>query len=268
MNGIDSRIVVEEFWSSVGFWLLVAGLVGDLLVPLVPKHRNRLETGLTMVFTFAIIVGVAIERIADKNISWLVSQMQSSTALQVSQAQAAASAASVQVAKLMKEAEAERLKRVEIEEKMAWRRLTQEEVSEIGSRLQNFPGETGAVWFNASDIEGDTFASDIAAALHAAKWRVVGPASFMDLVEPISNPPPLSTGVTVVSTGDESSLKASNALVQELKHFGFDCTKSSKIEFRPVHMVFVNVESRPDGPQGEAKLRQQHGMVRGQQHRK
>lgn len=268
MSGIDSRIVVEEFWSSVGFWILVAGLVGDLLVLLVPKNRNRLEARLTMIFTFAIIVGVSVERIADKNISWLVSQVQSSTALQVSQAQAAASAASVQVATLTKEAEDERLKRVEIEEKMTWRRLSQRQESEIGFRLKNFPGETGAVWFNASDIEGDTFASDIAAALHAAKWRVIGPASFMDLVEPISNPPPLSTGVTVISTGDESSLKASNALVQELKQFGFDCTKSPKIESRPVHMVFVNVESRPNGPQGVAKLRQQHGMVRGQQHRK
>jgi len=261
MGGFDTRIALEEFHSSIGYWILVAGLAGDILVLVVPRHRQRLEKILTAFFTIVIIVGVAVEHRADSAISLLVSQEQTATALQVSDFQAVASAANMQTAALRKEAENERLKRVEIEERVAWRRLTQKQQSEIGLRLRNFPGETGAVWFHASDIEGDTFASDIASALRAAHWKVVGPASVLDLLKPTSNPTLIPTGVTIASTGDEPSLKASRILMQELKAFGFDCTKSPKTESRPIPIVFVNVESRPDTPQGDAKLRQQRQMV-------
>lgn len=261
MGGFDARIAVEEFRSSVGYGILVAGLVGDIFVLVVPGHRQRLEKLLTAFFTIVIIIGVAVEHRADNAISLLVSQEQTATALEVSDAQVVASAANVQAAALGKEAEKERLKRVEIEERMAWRRLTEKQQGEIAAQLKNFPGETGGVWFNASDIEGDTFASDIAAALRAAHWKVVGPASFVDFVEPSTNPPPLPTGLTVASTGDVPSLKASSVLVREFKRFGFDCTKSPKTESRPIPMVFVNVESRPDTPQGGAKLRQRRTMA-------
>jgi len=46
-----------------------------------------------------------------------------------------------------RKAEEERLARIKIEERVAWRRLTKDEQSKIGSRLRHFSGETASVWF-------------------------------------------------------------------------------------------------------------------------
>jgi hypothetical protein len=85
MGDFGFRIAGEEFWSSVGYWILVAGLVGDVLVLVVPRHRERLEKILTAVFTIVIIAGVAIEHRADSAISVLVSQEQDAVRLQIAQ---------------------------------------------------------------------------------------------------------------------------------------------------------------------------------------
>jgi len=85
MGGIDACIGNKEFWSSVGHWMVVAGLVGDIIVLVVPKHRERLEKLLAAFFTIVIIVGVAIEHRADADISVLVSQEQVATSLQSAQ---------------------------------------------------------------------------------------------------------------------------------------------------------------------------------------
>jgi hypothetical protein len=87
MADFGLRIACEEFWSSVGYWTLVAGLVGDILVLVVPRHRERLEKILTAFFTIVIIIGVAIEHRADAAISVLVSQEQDAVGLQISQLQ-------------------------------------------------------------------------------------------------------------------------------------------------------------------------------------
>jgi hypothetical protein len=53
-----------EFWSSVGFWILVAGLVGDgFVIILVPS--GKLEKILAVACTGVIIVGIAVEHVAD-----------------------------------------------------------------------------------------------------------------------------------------------------------------------------------------------------------
>lgn len=80
-------------------------------------------------------------------------------------------------------AEEERLARVKLEERVAWRRLTRDQQSEIGSRLGRFSGQLAAVWYNAGDHEGGVFASDIAAALHLANWNVFAPASMLQLAQ-------------------------------------------------------------------------------------
>jgi uncharacterized membrane protein len=51
-------------WSSVGFWILVGGLIGDVLViGLVPS--GKLEKVLAVLCTLVVIAGVAIEHAAD-----------------------------------------------------------------------------------------------------------------------------------------------------------------------------------------------------------
>lgn len=90
VSGFDARITLEEFWSSVGFWIVVVGLVGDIAVLVVPRHRDRLEKLLSAFFTIVIIIGVAVEHRADKAISVQVAQLQeAATPRTVSREQAA-----------------------------------------------------------------------------------------------------------------------------------------------------------------------------------
>ena len=270
MTGInfETSIARQEFWSSVGYWILVIGLIGEVCVYGIPKHSEALEKLLGVLFTVVIIIGLAIEHRADKQIAVLVSLERSSAALQIADAQKAAGAANAlaeglaaSTATLKKEAELERLKRVEIEERVEWRRLNEEQQREIATSLSLYTGETGSVWFDAVDVEANTFAADIASALRLAHWTVVGPASFVTLIGSLSNSPPLATGATIASTADQNSTRAAASLLRALRAFGFDCTPSDHPPIPgPVPTlptVFVSVESRPLGPQGNAKL---HGV--------
>jgi hypothetical protein len=51
------------FWSSIGFWTLMLGLVGDLIVIFVPSGRT--EKILATIFTLLIALGVLVEHVAD-----------------------------------------------------------------------------------------------------------------------------------------------------------------------------------------------------------
>jgi len=51
-------------WSSIGFWILVAGLVGEgIVIVVVPS--GKLEKALSVLCTILIIAGVTIEHVAD-----------------------------------------------------------------------------------------------------------------------------------------------------------------------------------------------------------
>jgi len=128
MAGLQAAIAKEEFWSSMGYWILVAGLVGDIIVLVVPSHRDRLEKVLAAFFTIVIIVGVAIEHRADAAISVLVSQEEDFNALQVKQSDERA-----------KNIEHENLK---LRAAMADRNLTPDQQRKIGKALTRFAGKT------------------------------------------------------------------------------------------------------------------------------
>lgn len=50
-------------WSSIGFWILIIGLVGDFVVLFIPL--KRLEKTLAAIFTVLIAIGVTVEHMAD-----------------------------------------------------------------------------------------------------------------------------------------------------------------------------------------------------------
>jgi hypothetical protein len=145
MSGVDTSIANEEFWSSVGYWIVVGGLVGDIIVLVVPKHREHLEKVLSAIFTIVIIIGVAIEHRADASISILISQGQQASGLQIAHlnteagdARRIAGEAEERAAKLEKEAaslredaEHEHLARVQLEAAIAPRLLTMKQQKEI-----------------------------------------------------------------------------------------------------------------------------------------
>jgi hypothetical protein len=161
---------------------------------------------------------------------------------------------------LRKQAEDERLARIKIEEAVAWRSLTKSQQSEISKRLMSFAGEVALPQYDANEVEEYSFALDIASALHQANWRVFEPLAVLSMREgpvPVGTNPPLETGVVIKSTGDKASRDAASALSQELVVRGFDSRVSPDIDKRSIPEVFVILEHRPEGAQGEAKLRKQ-----------
>jgi len=100
------------------------------------------------------------------------------------------------------------------------------------------------------------FAADIAAALRVPNWSVFSPASVVHLAGSGQiKPTEIETGVIVASTGDDLSRAASDAVVETLSRMGFDVKKKPTIEPGGGRAVWINVEPRPDSPQGEAKIR-------------
>ncbi len=161
MGGIDQRIAGAEFWSSIGYWILVAGLVGDILVLVIPRHRERLEKVLAGIFTIVIIVGVAIEHREDKIISVLVSQGQATTGLQIAQLEKEAG-----VAREM--AERERLERIKLEAIVAPRSLSLEQQRLIASACSRFHGRGVLVSSYGMDGEGAALGGQIISVLRSA----------------------------------------------------------------------------------------------------
>jgi hypothetical protein len=163
-----------------------------------------------------------------------------------------AAQAELSAASALRTAESERLARIEIEERVAWRRIPAEERSRIGSKLKRFSGQRASLWFNVGDVEGFTFISDIERALQGAGWSVLQPNSLMTM-----GSGPVETGVRVSSTEDEASRDASSALADELVALGFDAVQSSRVEKRAGPLVFVTVAVKPETPQGRARLNRQ-----------
>jgi hypothetical protein len=160
---------------------------------------------------------------------------------------------------LWKVAEDERIARVEIEQRVAWRRLTTTQQAEIGLHLSKLPPQIVSVWYAGPDLECQTFAGDLARALRATDaWVVSSPGTLIQYAEGGSFKGPIPTlvsGITVVGTAEAPTRAAGDAIVQEILRLGFDAVMSPKIERGKFAQIWVNVEHRPEGPQGEAKLR-------------
>jgi hypothetical protein len=163
-----------------------------------------------------------------------------------------------ETARLKELAEKEHLARVKLEASVAWRRLTKDQISDLGTALEVFPRQLTALVYNVNDIEAYSFATDVDVALHEfAKWNIAEPQAVLSMREgPVNfgTNPPLERGVVVNSTPDERSRAAAKAVVDKLSSFGFDAVIGAPIP-KETPTVQVFVQPRPEGPQGAAKLR-------------
>ncbi len=162
-----------------------------------------------------------------------------------------------ETARLKELAENEHLARVNLEASVAWRRLTKEQIPDLGTALAAFPRQLTALVYNVSDLEAYSFASDIDVALHEfAKWNIAEPQAVLAMREgPVNfgTNPPLERGVVVNSTPDERSRAAAKAVVDKLSSFGFDAVIGTSIP-KETPTVQIFVQPRPEGAQGAAKL--------------
>jgi hypothetical protein len=165
MGGYAQSIAKQELWSSVGYWILVGGLIGDILVLVVPAHRQRLEKVLTALFTIIIIVGVAVEHGGDKAVSLLISQEELEFDKDVADAKSEAAKANERASRNEKDAERERSARVRLEKLIQPRVLIDPKqrasaVSTLGSFAPHFAGTKPAI-SSILDSEAEVFALDI-----------------------------------------------------------------------------------------------------------
>lgn len=240
------------------------------------KHAPNWVKLLAFIGWLLIVGGVAGEYVADSFLSkadgyveqfdeiLLKEATRQSSSANAKSAMAYARAAETErgAAQLKKDAEAEHSARVKIEARVAWRTLDPKTKSEIESHLNQFAKASALVAYNGDDVEAAIFASDIASALHAAKWDVPEPLAFNKMRAgpvPFGTNPPIPTGVLVWPTNDKVSVQAASALVEQLRAYGFDAVESADARYLfAIHptptRVAVSVEHKPEGPQGEFKL--------------
>ena len=77
MGDFHSQIVAQEGWSSFGFWLLIAGLLGEGFVVAAPRLfriPHTLEIALGLSLTIVVALGCGFEHVAENKIADLESQ--------------------------------------------------------------------------------------------------------------------------------------------------------------------------------------------------
>src|SRR5206468_2340139 len=80
------------------------------------------------------------------------------------------------------ELEKEKSARLEIEGRVAWRRLDKLQQQALTNHLNRYSGVLAVVWFNSGDYEGALFTDDLVETFKASKWGVQGPTSKMDFM--------------------------------------------------------------------------------------
>lgn len=161
-----------------------------------------------------------------------------------------------------RKSEDEQLARVKIEAAVAFRSLDDQQKRDIGNALTRFGSITAAsMWFANGSAEAELFADDIAEALRFAHIHTTTVGGIMEIREgggnfdaPIES---ANTGVDISSTSNPVARELADALFKELTSRGFDAKhqpdpKSQDNPLAP--LIWVTVQARPKGPQGELKL--------------
>lgn len=166
-----------------------------------------------------------------------------------------------EAATLRKQAEDETTARVEIEDRVAWRRLDSEQRSTLAKQLRRFSGQVFIISYNTADTEAGLFASDLLSALTFSQWvhpTVGGVAGATSSIT--SAVTPVETGVLLLAP---TASKAALSLAGTLSKLGFDArVRDRPWDTPPPSRIWVQVEPRPPGPQGKAKLRAQKAKNR------
>ena len=225
-----------------------------------PARPSRLLLTFSLLGAGLVALGVGGEFWVHTKAGKIETDMRKDSGMLVALVNDRASQAALLAQQLSQEVERERRSRLAIEEGVAWRRLTKKQIEEMGKNLAAFPHQLTALVYNVNDLEAYGFALDIDVALHEfAKWNVGEPQSILEMREgPVNfgTNPPLPRGVVVRSTADARSTDAAAALIHELSIRGFD-TSVGELSHNPKPAVEIFVQPRPEGPQGEAKLRHQ-----------
>ncbi|MGA2373060.1 MAG: hypothetical protein ABSG11_20555 [Candidatus Korobacteraceae bacterium] len=245
-----------RFWERFGYGsttIVGLGCVGEFIaeftrIPKTEASKHKLSR-LSLIILILGIGGELLSAIRTSDVSGqLIANIEERAAdaeLRAGQANERASANEKEAAALRKEA-------AEIEESIAPRRLTAKQRELLASHLRKFAGRSLTVFADPSDAEAAVFASEIYLALKSAKWNVDGSRNVgRGGQKSMTVAPDLpATGIDVPCGPPKLHDAAGKALVRELSKMGFDSQCSKATGLWPLEVL-----SRPEGPQGDAKLR-------------
>src|SRR5712691_1694710 len=181
-----------EWFGYLSTAVVGLGCVGEFIAEFTSVSKCELRKHkLSKLSLMVLILGIAGELLSAARTSQLSGQIianieerAASADQKASEADDRASRNEKEAAQLRKEAETERLARVKIEARVAWRRLTQQQKAEIGNSLKRFSNHGISFWSNAGDVEASWFTADIAeAAKKAGTLRVYAPAQYIQAME-------------------------------------------------------------------------------------
>jgi hypothetical protein len=238
-------------------------------------HREHAAKAVAFIGWIFIVAGVTGERVAEVKVKDFDVYIQECSDVGLQEAKETAGGAYERAAQtekeaaedlkitaqIKKDAEDERLARAKIEAAVGWRSLGDQQKRDIGTAVASFSTRVVAsIWFDASSTEAGMFADDIAEALRFGHITTTAPGGIMHMQEggkwngEIKS---VATGVVIQSTRAPTAIEFAGALIKELNSRGFDAKRQTDPPFdektnEPV--IWVNVEARPRGPQGDYKL--------------
>jgi len=252
----------SQSWADWATLAVFVGLLGEILTTfLYTKDKSKSEITLEVVCAVIITAGVLGEWNFGARAAQANAQLVAMLDKEANDANERAAVANQSAAEANRTAEQERLERIQLEEKVAWRTFTKEQRHSVIRSMSAFAGQLADCSFLTGDMEAFSFSSEIASALRAAKWQVVPPnpniferkeTTLPTTASPIQN---IDFGVEVKSTPDRKALTAARAAAQELERLGFDASFKSTPQRPQPPQVWIVVDHRPLGPQGEANLR-------------
>lgn len=280
-----------EGWLQVWTWLVVIGVACELIFIILdhrdewrewfhaqasgiipfPSKPNLIKLTFEILSVVFVVAGVSGELVIDSKLGTLETNVQDANESRVSQLNWDASQANERASALEKstqqlktdaenahkDAETERLARVNIEARVAFRALSDAVKKQIADDLRpKVSRQSVEMYFNNNDAEAELFADDIQRALSQA--GITG-GSRLGPVERITPPHELGTmrgdfGVTVSASSDAATQSLAKEIVEQLNAHGFDSEYEPESDRRPTPTVVIYVAPRPRGPQGEWKL--------------
>jgi hypothetical protein len=259
-----------SFWSSSKFWerseyiaeaIVIVGAVVEVLTDF--KHilkgdeKRDLRERVGKYAAIVLIFGLALELLALARTNQLFDITIASLTTEARDANKRATEAQDRAATA-------ETRTAEVEESVAPRRLTASQREFLKSNLSRFAGQEFGAWHDTFDLESSVFARELVSTLNDnARWRAkpnfnVGGSVSMFTAAPVIP----DTGILISATRDDASQRASDALIQDLRNNGFDCSRGEEFvkgTTGPVTepFIYIHVLARPEGPQGEAKVRAQ-----------
>jgi hypothetical protein len=209
-SALETLLSKYNWWMGLSTIAVALGILGEYVAHFIFERdakRNRIEMVLGILLGVLVLGGVVGEYIFGSKLSDVAGQLQRKAdgevaTLNKSAADAIKDAANAgkaageaneaagianekagesnkRAAKLEKEAaalkesaEGERLARVKIEERLAWRRITSQQHDRFVSGLKPYAGSyVRLTVLGNGDLESETFARDIAEVLKGAHWR-------------------------------------------------------------------------------------------------